>query len=1052
MTDEFRRRLEPALADQYTFERELGGGGMSRTYLAREIALNRLVVIKVLSPELLAGISVERFRREVLLAAQLQHPHVVPVLSTGDVDGIPWFSMPYVDGNSLRHRMDEGPVPLAEAVAILRDVARALAYAHRSGVVHRDIKPDNVLLSGGSATVTDFGIAKAISAARTGVGAASATLTQVGTAIGTPAYMAPEQAAGDPDTDHRADLYAFAVMAFELIAGESLFPASAPSKLLLAHMSEPPRHLQTLRPDCPAPLANLVMACLSKDPDGRPQDATAVVRVLDSINTSGSGAAIPAILRGGRIRTGRAVALWAVATAVVALTAWAATDVIDLPDWVLPGAVGVMLAGLPVILFTAFAQRVTQRTVAATPGRTPTHGTMAGIALKASPHLSWRRTWLGGAVAVGAFAALVIGFMVFRALGIGPMASLTAKGALAVNDALVIADFASPEDDANLGPIIAEALRTDLAQSSALRVLTRAAHRDELGLMRMPVDTAISPDLARQIATRMGAKAVLEGNIDRIGSSYVVSARMVTVDNRQLAVFRETASDVDALLAAIGKLSKQVRVKAGESFRAIRASGDLDRVTTASLPALRKYVEALRLADEQGDPERGLALLYEAVEMDTAFAMAWRKIAVLVGNVGLPTAERYRAIEAAYRHRERLTEMEQLLTEGLYHYSGPRPDRAKALAAYEAAIAISIDSTTPALNNAGIIYEAMREYQKAEQLFRKVTRARDSWGGGYTNLLYQQIANGRSGAVLDSTVAAFRARLPNSNDLWQAEVIGAWGKGDVAGADSMVRAVMAAPTTTMQAIGSTGVGADLAELGGRLAESRALTARMRAEYARVAPGVAGRLMVGLDSAYYEGVYGSRTTGLAMLHRAMARVPMDSIPPTERPWNTITELALLLGDADLVRTATAGEERDLRARIYDQVGAQALRDAAVAFAERRWAEAITGLNTADRALEFPERNAAYWLGRAYREMGNRDSAIVHFERFIALRDALPSNDARYLATVRQQLGELYEEQGDRVKALHHYRALVEQWRQADPILQPLLRDLRERIARLDKESG
>ncbi|MFN2327241.1 MAG: serine/threonine-protein kinase, partial [Gemmatimonadales bacterium] len=153
--DDLRSRLEKALAGSYRFERELGGGGMSRTYVAIEEALGRRVVIKVLAPELLAGLSVERFRREILLAAQLQHPHVVPVLSAGDAEGLPWFTMPYVDGESLRQRLAEGPVGIGEVVSILRDVARALAYAHRHGIVHRDIKPDNVLLSSGSATVTD---------------------------------------------------------------------------------------------------------------------------------------------------------------------------------------------------------------------------------------------------------------------------------------------------------------------------------------------------------------------------------------------------------------------------------------------------------------------------------------------------------------------------------------------------------------------------------------------------------------------------------------------------------------------------------------------------------------------------------------------------------------------------------------------------------------------------------------------------------------------------------------------------------------------------------
>ena len=193
---DFRARLDASIASQYVIDRELGGGGMSRTYVATERALNRRVVIKVLAPELLAGVSVERFNREVLLAAQLQHPHIVPVLGAGDADGLPWFSMPYVDGESARARLAHGPLAIGEVISILRDVARALAFAHEQGVVHRDIKPDNVLLAAGSATVTDFGIAKAISTIRGN--APGGTLTAIGTSIGTPAYMAPEQAAGDP--------------------------------------------------------------------------------------------------------------------------------------------------------------------------------------------------------------------------------------------------------------------------------------------------------------------------------------------------------------------------------------------------------------------------------------------------------------------------------------------------------------------------------------------------------------------------------------------------------------------------------------------------------------------------------------------------------------------------------------------------------------------------------------------------------------------------------------------------------------------------------------
>ena len=191
---------------------------MSRVFVAEELRLKRKVVVKVLSPELAQGISVERFEREIQTVAALQHANIVPVLTAGDSNGLPFYTMPFVDGESLRSRLSRGPLAVPEVIGILRDVSKALAYAHQRGVVHRDIKPDNVLISGGVAVVTDFGIAKAISAARTSSG--GATLTQIGTSIGTPAYMAPEQAAGDPDIDARADIYSLGAMAYELLTGQ----------------------------------------------------------------------------------------------------------------------------------------------------------------------------------------------------------------------------------------------------------------------------------------------------------------------------------------------------------------------------------------------------------------------------------------------------------------------------------------------------------------------------------------------------------------------------------------------------------------------------------------------------------------------------------------------------------------------------------------------------------------------------------------------------------------------------------------------------------------
>ncbi len=323
MIDGVNPRLAAALADRYRLERELGGGGMARVFVAEEIALHRTVVIKVIAPELFEGASAERFAREVLVAARLQQANIVPVLTAGDAAGVPYYTMPFVRGQSLRARLAAGErIPLSEAINIMRDVARALAAAHAEGIVHRDIKPENILLSGGAAVVTDFGIARAISASRTLAGTGDARLTVVGNAIGTPAYMAPEQAAGDPATDYRADLYAWGVVAWEILAGAHPFAdRTTPQALLAAHMSATPPDLAALRPDVPPALNTLIAQALEKDPARRPASADALLAALDRIGTPSTERA-PAVGPGARrIRWTAAVATVVVA-AVVAAIVW----------------------------------------------------------------------------------------------------------------------------------------------------------------------------------------------------------------------------------------------------------------------------------------------------------------------------------------------------------------------------------------------------------------------------------------------------------------------------------------------------------------------------------------------------------------------------------------------------------------------------------------------------------------------------------------------------------------------------------------------------------
>jgi eukaryotic-like serine/threonine-protein kinase len=306
--DDLAARLDAALGDVYRVELELGGGASSRLFLAMERALDRRVVIKVLSPDSASEVSAARFKREIALAAHLQHPHILPVLSAGSQGDLLYYVMPYLEGESLRHRLQrDGRLPVEDAVAILREVAEALAVAHATGVVHRDVKPGNILLQGGHAVLSDFGVARALAEARGG-----RRLTDPGTAVGTPGYMSPEQAVGDSQVDARSDVYALAIVGYEMLTGAPPFTGPTMRAMVAAHLAQIPRPLRELRSDIPFAVADAIAKALAKDPADRFQSAAAFRDALPS----------PA----GAYPRGRRSGLRALAAGLAALTGWRRRD------------------------------------------------------------------------------------------------------------------------------------------------------------------------------------------------------------------------------------------------------------------------------------------------------------------------------------------------------------------------------------------------------------------------------------------------------------------------------------------------------------------------------------------------------------------------------------------------------------------------------------------------------------------------------------------------------------------------------------------------------
>ncbi|HVX40081.1 MAG TPA: serine/threonine-protein kinase [Gemmatimonadaceae bacterium] len=965
--DTLIQQLQDALTGALAIERELGGGGMSRVFLARDIALDRRVVVKVLPAEMMAGANLDRFRREILVAARLQHANIVPVLSAGELDGAPYYTMPFVEGESLRdHLRERGALPVAEVVTLMKDVARALVAAHAHGVVHRDIKPENILLSGGAAMVADFGIAKAIVAARAPATGererdTSVALTGTGMSLGTPAYMAPEQAAGDPNTDHRADLYAWGAIAYEALAGRPVFEGRNVQELVAAHMAQTPVPIAERRAETPPALAALIMKCLSKNPDDRPSSAAEVVAALDA-GASPSG---------------------------------------DRP----------------------------------------------------------RRSRLG--MAVGAAGVLALALVALRVLGIWPVASLFAKGVMKEHDRVVVTDFRAVHADSAFGTVLSEAVRTALGQSNAIGVVAPGDVSGALKLMRRDPAAPLDVRVARDVALREGAKAVVDGDVSGVaGGGYVVSLRLVSADSGQeLAALHAAAKDANGLIAAADGLARDLRSQIGESLRSVRATPPLAELTTTSIDALRWYAAA-GAAERNADVDATLADLRQAVRLDSAFAMAWADLAVDLTRVGLFAAGDS-ALSRAYASRDHLSDDERLWVMGQYLGGVSQRDPVAAARAWQQLV--DDGDSTAALANLGTLLLNRRDYARALPIFLAADHKFHD-GNTRSNLAAVLFNLGRAHAA-ESLVAVVRKETPKFVllPMWEAEL--AYQRADYKGVARIADSARATATPGYPVWGSYRL-ADLALEQGQVARfEQYLRDARAAERARGA--VALPLIDSVLFAYRDVVMSATPTrGVERLDAALARQPLDTSVDAEVAYLAVAAYAMG-GHADRARAVLArydaGAALDTVQRRLDTPVRHRMA-AEIALADGHWMEAIAEFRRSDTTTAgIPDgtcRICAYAeLGRAFDRANMPDSAIAAYDAYVTtplfMRGSsrklrIGAGDPYWLPAILRRLGQLYEAKGDRQHAADAYSRFVALWSAADPEFQPLVTEARARLAALKVE--
>jgi tetratricopeptide (TPR) repeat protein len=759
------------------------------------------------------------------------------------------------------------------------------------------------------------------------------------------------------------------------------------------------------------------------------------------------------------------------------------TQSVGLPDWVQPFAIVLLVIGFPIVLGTAFVQEgmgaradsLGQSGAAPDLDGEPQAGATAeperGHASSAAVEVSevrteaiggelaerrthhrlftWRNALLGGVAAFAFLGVVTAGYMTMRTVGIGPAATLVAKGAIDERAVVILADFGST--DSLLARAATEAFRVDLSQSDVVRLAEPSFVAQALRRMERPANGVLGAELAREIAQREGVGAVIAGEINPAGTGFVLTGQVLDpAEGTVLVSHRETAADSSQILPAIDNLSKKLRERIGESYASINADEPLERATTADLEALRLYSQAVEAADARADVPRAVALLEEALALDTAFAMAWRKLGVVLMNRQQQRTRALKALEKAYEHRDRLTKRERYFATASWFQQGTREPE-KAIPAYENLLEMDPEDDW-ALNNLGVAYIQLRDLDRAAEHYRRAAEA-DSASSSLplSNLTGALVGQGKHEEA-EETIAVHRRLYPDDAAVYRNAAVLASVRGEYDTAREGWEDLRARETGNLFWRSATSDGlAVVAATQGRLEEAEGHWADAAA--ANEQRGLAAEVLdAALASVWYDLlVRGDESQAAVRLRDALESNPLAEMPPLDRPYTQLAILAAISGRPDRAREILSEYEREVPELIRDKSTSYRRALGSIAAAEARYEEAVAEFRRSDFG---PCVHCALpGLADVYDRAGERDSAIVVRERYLAV-SAFGRTfwDDTVLGPALERLGQLYDEAGDRKKAAEYYARFVELWRDADPELQPRVEAAQRRIDEIFAETG